>query len=49
MRQFLWEGVEEGERSHLVSWDVVSKELSDGGLGIGNLANRNLALLTEWL
>ena len=29
-------------------WDLASKSLNDGGIGIGNLKNRNTALLFKW-
>ncbi|KAM7469414.1 hypothetical protein LguiA_007597 [Lonicera macranthoides] len=38
-----------GEGEHLVNWDKVLKIKKFGGLGIGNLINRNSALLGEWL
>ena len=34
-RDFLWSGVREGKRDHLVSWDVVCKPRVKRGLGIG--------------
>ncbi|CAB4278922.1 unnamed protein product [Prunus armeniaca] len=49
MRNFLWEGVEEGRKDHLVNWEVVSLPKENGGLGIGNLRKRNEALLGKWL
>ncbi|KAH9734302.1 reverse transcriptase domain-containing protein [Citrus sinensis] len=49
MRDFLWEGIGEGKKDHLVSWRVVSQPQSKGGLGLGNIINRNKALLGKWL
>ncbi|XP_022151711.1 uncharacterized protein LOC111019624 [Momordica charantia] len=49
MRDFLWEGVEEGGGAHLVNWKEVSKPLEAGGLGVGNLRLRNEAFLAKWL
>ena len=49
VRDFLWEGKGEGSKDHLVKWEVVSKPKSKGGLGVGNLLKRNLALLGKWL
>lgn len=46
---FLWEGVDEGRGSHLVSWEAVSHLINQGGLKIGNLRIRNRALLAKWL
>ena len=48
-RDFLWSGVGEGKRDHLVRWDVVCKPKEIVGLGFGNIYLRNLALLGKWL
>ena len=48
-REFLWSGVGEGKRDHLVNWDVVCKPKSRGGLGFGKISMRNVALLGKWL
>ncbi|RVX12744.1 LINE-1 retrotransposable element ORF2 protein [Vitis vinifera] len=48
-RDFLWSGIGEGKRDHLVRWDVVCKPKAIGGLGFGNISLRNLALLGKWL
>lgn len=44
MRNFLWEGAEEGKNVQLVNWEVVSRIREAGGLGIGSLRERNEAL-----
>ena len=44
-RDFLWSGVGEGKRDHLVSWDVVCNPKAKRGLGFGKISIRNLALL----
>ncbi|KAI5330685.1 hypothetical protein L3X38_020811 [Prunus dulcis] len=49
MRNFLWEGLEEGKDSHLVRWERVTKSKEEGGLGIGSLRERNEALRAKWL
>ena len=49
MRNFFWEGKGEGFKDHLVSWVIVSKSKKQGGLGVGNLLNKNIALLGKWL
>ncbi|KAM0963163.1 hypothetical protein ACFX2A_022668 [Malus domestica] len=49
MKGFLWEGVEEGKKNNLVKWEIVIKSKEEGGLGVGNLRNRNEALLAKWL
>ncbi|RVW33139.1 putative ribonuclease H protein [Vitis vinifera] len=48
-RDFLWSGVGEGKRDHLVRWDAVCKLRVKGGLGIGKIPLRNHALLGKWL
>ncbi|WKA03325.1 hypothetical protein VitviT2T_021440 [Vitis vinifera] len=48
-RDFLWSGVGEGKRDHLVSWEVVCKSKMKGGLGLGRISLRNSALLGKWL
>ena len=48
-RDFLWSGIGEGKRDHLVRWDVVCKPKAIGGFGFGNISQRNLALLGKWL
>ena len=48
-RDFLWSGVGEGKRDHLVSWDVVCNPNAKGRLGIGKISIRNFALLGKWL
>ena len=45
MRNFLWEGSEEGEKDHLIRWELVARSKDKGGLGLGNLVERNKALL----
>ena len=32
----------------LVSWEVIEKPKNEGGLGVGNLVVKNLALLFKW-
>ena len=48
-RYFLWSGVGEGKRDHLVSWDVVCNPKAKEGLGFGKISIRNFALLGKWL
>ncbi|RVW28348.1 Uncharacterized protein CK203_099758 [Vitis vinifera] len=48
-RDFLWSGVGEGKRDHLVSWDIVCNPKAKGGVGFGKISIRNLALLGKWL
>ncbi|KAM7513904.1 hypothetical protein LguiA_003487 [Lonicera macranthoides] len=49
MRDFLWDGCDNNRKDHLINWDIVSKAKNKGGLGIGNLVNRNKALFGKWL
>ena len=49
MRKFLWDGREGGKVDNLVAWDLLLKSKSRGGLGIGNLKKKNLALLGKWI
>ena len=44
---FLWSGVREGKRDHIVSWDVVCNPKVKGGLGFRKIYLRNLALLKK--
>ncbi|KAJ9671310.1 hypothetical protein PVL29_025144 [Vitis rotundifolia] len=48
-RDFLWSGIGEGKRDHLVRWDVVCNPKAKGGLGFGKITLRNIALLGKWL
>lgn len=44
---FLWESGE--KKSHLVNWKVACCPKSHGGLGVGWLKERNMALLVKWI
>jgi hypothetical protein len=46
---FLWGGMGEELKLHLVSWSNVCTPISEGGLGIRNLLIFNRALLGKWL
>ena len=48
-RDFLWSGVGEGKRDHLVSWDVVCNPKTKGGLGFRRISLWNSVLLGKWL
>ena len=48
-RDFLWEGGDLQGGDHLVGWSTVCLAKDKGGLGIGNLEERNKALLMKWL
>ena len=47
-RDFLWDGQADKKKLHLIKWSEVIKPKSNGGLGIGSLENKNLALLAKW-
>jgi hypothetical protein len=48
-RNFLWGGLNDEVKFHLVDWDTVCSPVSEGGLGIRNVRNFNQALLGKWL
>jgi hypothetical protein len=48
-RDFLWGGMGEGKKFHLVNWSQVCQPLKMGGLGLRNLRVFNQALLGKWL
>jgi hypothetical protein len=48
-RDFLWGGLNEEVKLHLVDWDTVCSPISEGGLGIRNVRKFNQALLGKWL
>jgi len=47
-RKFLWSGNKEGRFIPLVSWEIVQQPKGRGGLGVGDLALKNAALLFKW-
>jgi hypothetical protein len=48
-RDFLWGGVGEEFKYHLVKWSKVCSSLSEGGLSLRKLMDFNRALLGKWL
>ena len=46
---FLWGGLGDEPKFHLVNWTTVCAPLSSSGLGIRNLRIFNVALLGKWL
>jgi hypothetical protein len=48
-RDFLWGGMGEGKKSHLVNWSQICQPLKSSGLGFWNLRLFNRALLGKWL
>ncbi|KAA0064690.1 Beta-hexosaminidase subunit [Cucumis melo var. makuwa] len=45
---FFWEEHSGSELNHLVKWNLVTRTQLDGGLEIGGLKTKNLALLSNW-
>lgn len=48
-QNFLWCGYDGKRGFPLIAWDWIEPAKSQGGLGIGNLKHRNIALLFKWL
>jgi len=48
-RDFLWSGLNEEFKFHLVKWLQICSPMQFGGLGIRNLCEFNQALLGKWL
>jgi hypothetical protein len=48
-RDFLWGGMNDEFKCHLVEWDKVCAPIDEGGLGIRNMRRFNQALLGKWL
>lgn len=46
-RNFLWDSFDGHKKSHLLSWDCVSKEKSYGGLGIKKLKAQNITFIMK--
>ena len=47
-RQFLWGGNKEGRAMALVKWELVQQSKEKGGLGVGDIEVKNVALLLKW-
>jgi hypothetical protein len=48
-RDFLWNGLGDQPKFHLVNWAKVCEPLENGGLGVKNLRLFNQSLLGKWL
>jgi hypothetical protein len=48
-RYFLWKGTSNSQGIYKVAWHKVIKNKFFGGLELGSLHNKNLALLFKWL
>lgn len=47
IRDFFWKTVNKGGCPHPIRWEVVTKSVKLGGIGLGNLSNKNYALLAN--
>ncbi|XP_071695221.1 uncharacterized protein [Rutidosis leptorrhynchoides] len=47
-RNFFWGGIDFGSKINWVKWDDVITSYGEGGLNIGSLLSKNLALLGKW-
>uniref|UniRef100_A0A7N2LZJ6 FeS cluster biogenesis domain-containing protein n=1 Tax=Quercus lobata TaxID=97700 RepID=A0A7N2LZJ6_QUELO len=48
-KDFLWSGIGDDRKIHLVNWSKVCRPVKNGGLGIWCLKRFNNALLAKWL
>ncbi|KAJ0877963.1 putative RNA-directed DNA polymerase [Helianthus annuus] len=48
VRRFLWGGNESNKKMHWVAWKTVTCPKNKGGLGLYNLRNINVSLLSKW-
>jgi hypothetical protein len=48
-KRMLWQGGDNTRKYHLVNWPTVCSPKDQGGLGILDLRNMNISLLTKWL
>ena len=49
MANCLWDDTNDKHKYHLVNWETVSMCKEFGGLGIPNLRDLNICLLSSWL
>jgi len=48
-REFMWSGMGDETKFHLVNWHRVCTPIKAGGLGVRNVINFNQALLGKWI
>jgi hypothetical protein len=48
-RNFLWGGIGDVAKFHLVNWNRICTPLQSSGLGVHNFIQFNRALLLKWL
>jgi len=49
LRRFLWSGSSNVSKMCKVAWNKVIKPKDHGGLGLGSLQGKNLALIFKWI
>lgn len=49
MQDFLWSGMGEDKRDHLMAWELVCRPKEEEGLGFGNFESKNIALVGKGL
>lgn len=49
MSHFLWNNNEDSHKYHLAHWQLVAQKKDMGGLGIPDMRNLNLSLLSSWI
>jgi hypothetical protein len=47
--KFFWQGDSHKKKYRLTKWNIVCQPKDQGGLGITNLAVKNICLLSKWL
>ena len=48
-RDFLWGGLGDGFKHHLVNWSTICSPVAKGGLGVRKVEVVNRALVGKWL
>lgn len=47
--RFLWGGLEEKNKLHMVNWDTISVPIVEGGLRVLDLGDMNIILVAKWI
>ncbi len=48
-QEFLWNGMGDEVKFHLVNWHRICTRIKEGGLGVRNVIQFNQALLRKWM
>ncbi|MDV3188705.1 MAG: hypothetical protein Q8834_02660, partial [Candidatus Phytoplasma australasiaticum] len=48
-RNFLWQGLEDKKKFHLIKWEEVLISRKEGGMGVRNMRKQNRSLMLKWL